>query len=67
MLFGGVNFHLKQKQWKGIVDTIGTNHDKPMTPCYKKLTLILYSQPKETVASLTQSVRTITISVIKLE
>ena len=42
----GANFH--QKQCKGIPDTIGRNHGIHMTPCYKKFTLILSSQSKET-------------------
>ena len=42
----GENLH--QKQCKGIPDTIDRNHGIHMTPCYKKFTLILSSQTKET-------------------
>ena len=43
---GGANFH--QKQCNGICDTIDRNHGIHMAPCYKKFTLILSSQFKET-------------------
>ena len=43
---GGANFH--QKQCNGICDTIDRNHGIHMAPCYKKFTLILSSQSKET-------------------
>ena len=41
-----MNFH--QRQCKSIPDTIDRNHGIHITPCYKKFTLILSSQPKET-------------------
>ena len=66
---------------KGIPDIIGRNHGIHMTPCYNKFTSILSSQLKERVTlkrlsgrqsfSLESnrygSIRTIAISVIKLE
>ena len=68
-----MNFH--QKQCKGIFDIIYRNHGMHMTTCYKKCPLILSSHSKQTVTPKWlsgrqephESIRKITISVIKLE
>ena len=74
----GANF--PQKQCKGILDTIDRNHYIHMTICYKKFNFCVGSQKKQSlrIAGLEDSqflynqhshgsIRTIAISIIKLE